>query len=68
MFGHVLIHSLECTFFQLCFNAEQISVRLARFRRSYVNRPAVILTSHTNYAVATFLFLQLFVPDDSVFA
>ena len=64
VFGHVLIHSFECsgcnsginlvvtleyTFFQLCSNSEQISVRLARFRRSYVKRPAVVLTSHTSY-------------------
>ena len=64
MFGHVLIHSFECsgcnsgidlvvaleyTFFQLCSGAEQISVRLARFRRSYVKRPAVVLTSPTCY-------------------
>ena len=50
-------------------------VMLARFRRSYVKRAAVGLTSHTSYTafllyalfkVGTFRFLQLFVPDDSV--
>ena len=61
MLGHVLIHSfdkthvlvvaLEYTFFQLCFKAEPISVRFTRLRRSYVKRPAVILTSHTSYTV-----------------
>ena len=40
---------LNMLFFQLCSNAEQISVRLARFRRSYVKLPAVILTSKTSY-------------------
>ena len=64
MFGHVLIHSFECfgsnsgidlvvaleyTFFQLCSNAKQISVRLARSRRSYVKGPAVALISRTTY-------------------
>ena len=39
----------EYTFFQLCSNAEQISVRLARFRRNYVNRPTIVLTSRTSY-------------------
>ena len=54
-------------------------VRLARFRRSSVKRPAVVLTSHTSYEAFLFdvrcavqsahvPFLQLFVPDDSVFA
>ena len=49
------------------------------FRRSYVNCLAFVLTNHTSYAafcfmcavllkVATFLFLQLFVPSDSTFA
>ena len=47
--GTDLVVALEYTFFQLCSNAEQISVRLARFRRSYVKRPAVVLTSHTSY-------------------
>ena len=47
--GIDLVVALEYTFFQLCSNAEQISVRLARFRRSYVKRPAVVLTSHTSY-------------------
>ena len=51
--GIDLVVALECTFFQLCVNAKQISVSLARFKRGYVQRPAVILTSHTSYA--TFL-------------
>ena len=51
--GIYLVVVLEYTFFQLSSNAEQISVRLTRFRRSYVKRPLVILTSNTNYA--TFL-------------
>ena len=42
---------LNMLFFQLCSNAEQISVRLARFRRSYVKRAAVVLTSPTSYRV-----------------
>ena len=45
----ILVVALEYTFFQLSSNVEQISVRLARFRRSYVKRPAVVLTSHTSY-------------------
>ena len=64
VFGHVLIHSFECsgcnsginlivtleyTFFQLGSSSEQISVKLARFRRSYIKPPAVALTSHTRY-------------------
>ena len=74
-----MVVALEYNFFQLCSNAEQISVRLARFKRSYAKRPAVVLTSHTSYTA--FLldvrcaaqsghvsFLQLFVPNDSVFA
>ena len=87
MFDHILIQSFECSgcnsgidlvatfeysFFQLFSNAEKISVRFGRFRRSYVKHPAVVLTSHTSYTAflldVRFLFLQLFVPDDSVFA
>ena len=78
--GIDLVVALEYTFFQLCSNVEQISVRLARFRRSYVKRPAIVLTSHTSYTAFLLdvccavqsghliLFLQLFVPDYSVFA
>ena len=44
-----LVVVLEYTFFRLCRNAEHISVRLARFRRSYVNRPGVVLTNHISY-------------------
>ena len=71
---------LEYVFFRLYSNAEQISVRLARFRRSYVNRPGVVLTNHTSYTAFLLdvrcavrsgrvpFFLQLFVPNDSTFA
>ena len=44
-----LVVVLEYTFFGFYSNTEQISVKLARFRRSYVNRPGVVLTSHTSY-------------------
>ena len=44
-----LVVALEYIFFQLCSNAEQISVRLAKFRRSYAKHAAVVLTSHTSY-------------------
>ena len=44
-----LVVVLEYTFFRLCSNAKQLSVRLARLRRSYVNRPGVVLTIHTSY-------------------
>ena len=47
--GIDLVVVLEYTFFQLCSNAEQISARLARFGRSFVNRRAVVLTNHTSY-------------------
>ena len=49
--GIDLVVTLEYAFFQLCSNAEQISVSLARFRRSYVKRVAVVLTSPTSYTV-----------------
>ena len=49
--GIDLVVTLEYTFFQLCSNAEQISVRLARFRRSYVKPPAFVLTSSRSYTV-----------------
>ena len=49
--GIDLVAALEYSFFQLCSRAEQISVMLARFRRSYVKRSAVVLTSHTSYTV-----------------
>ena len=47
--GIDLVVALEYTFFQLYSNIEQIFVRLTRFRRSYVKRPAVVLNSHTSY-------------------
>ena len=49
--GIDLVFALEYAFFQLCSSAKQISVRLPRFRRSYVKCTAVILTSHTSYKV-----------------
>ena len=52
--GIDLVVALEYTFFQFCLNAEQISVRLARFRISYVKRRAVVLTSHTSHTVILF--------------
>ena len=76
--GIDLVVALEYPLFQLFSSSEQIIVTLARFTRSYVKRTAVVLTSHTSYTA--FLldeccvvqsgygpFLQLFVPDDSVF-
>ena len=50
--GNDLVVVFEHIFVKLCSNAEQILVRLARFRRSYINRPAVVLTT----AQATLLF------------
>ena len=55
------------------------SLRFTRFRRSYVNRPAVVLTNHCQSYTAFLLdvrcsklpcsiFLQLLVPNDSAFA
>ena len=55
------------------------SLRFTRFRRSYVNRPAVVLTNHCQSYTAFLLdvrcsklpcsiFLQLFVPNDNAFA
>ena len=42
-------------------------LRLTRFRRSYVNRPAVVLTNHCSKLPSS-TFLQLFVPNSSAFA
>ena len=47
--GIDLVVALEYTFSQLSSNAKQISVKLPRFRRSYVKHPAVVLTSHISY-------------------
>ena len=55
------------------------SLRFTRFIRSYVNRPAVVLTNHCQSYTAFLLdvrcskllysiFLQLFVPNDNAFA
>ena len=76
-----LVVVLEYALFQLCSNAKQITVRLTGFRRSYVNRHAVVLTNHTSYTASfalcalrcsnlsrSFCFLQLLVPSDSAFA
>ena len=78
MMGYLVV-VLEYTLLRLCSNAEQISVKLTRFRRIYVNCPRVVLTNHTSYTA--FLldvrcvvqsgyvpFLQLLVPNYSVFA
>ena len=46
-----LVVALEHNFFQLYANAEQISAWLARFRRSYLKRRGVVLSSHTSYTV-----------------
>ena len=46
--GIDLVVALKYTFFQLCSNAEQIFLRLARYRRSSVKHP-VNLTSQTSY-------------------
>ena len=65
----------------LSFNfvtAPRKPLRFTRFIRSYVNRPAVVLTNHCQSYTAFLLdvrcsklpcsiFLQLFVPNDSVF-
>ena len=40
-----LVVVLECIFFQLCSTRNR-SLRFTRFRRSYVNRFAVVLTNH----------------------
>ena len=76
--GIDLIFALKYAFFQLCSSAKQIAVRLARFKRSYVKGTTVILTSHASFIAFLLVvccvaqsgqvsFLQLFVPDDSVF-
>ena len=44
-----MVIALEYTLFQLLSNAEQISVRLTRFRRTYVKHLLVIITSNTSY-------------------
>ena len=55
------------------------SLTFTRFKRSYVNRTVVVLTNHCQSYTAffawcalfrkvNFLFLQLFVPNDSAFA
>ena len=93
--GHLLVHSIDKThvmvvaveqiwlLFLICFfNFVPIpnkSLRFTRFRRSYANRTAVVLTNHCQSYTA-FLFdvccskwphsflMQLFVPGDSAFA
>ena len=45
----ILLLPLNILSFKVCSDTEQISVRLARFRRSYVKRPVVVLTSDTSY-------------------
>ena len=46
-----MVVALEYNFLQLYANAEQISARLARFRRSYLKLPGAVLSSHTSYTV-----------------
>ena len=77
--GIDLIFALEYAFFQLCSSAKQIAVSLARLKTSHVKCTAVLLTSHASYTAfllvvccvvqsgQVFFFLQLFVPDNSVF-
>ena len=60
-----MVVALEYTFFEIRSNAEQISVMLARFRKSYVKRPAVILNSQTSYT-AFLLDLRCFVQSSHV--
>ena len=66
----------------LSFNfieAPRKSLRFTKFIRSYVNRPAVVLTNHCQSDIVFLLnvrysklpcsfFLQLFVPNNSAFA
>ena len=61
------------------FATSRKSLRFSKFIRSYVNRPAVVLTKHcqsyTDFLLdlrcsklPCSIFLQLFVPNDSAFA
>ena len=52
--GFDLVVVLEYTFFQLCA-APRKSLRFTRFIRSYLNRPAVVLTNHCQSYTAFFL-------------
>ena len=63
--GIDLVVALKYTLFQLCSNAEQIYVRLERFRRSSVKRPAIVLSSHTSYT-AFWLDLRCTLQSDRV--
>ena len=83
---HVLVVTVELTwlFFLniLSFNfvpTPRKSFRFTRLRRSYVNRPVVVLTNHCQSYTAFLLnvlcwkwprsfFLQLLAPNDSTFA
>ena len=71
--GIDLVVVLEYAFFQLYFNAKQIFVSLTRFRRSYGNRSAFVLSNHTStllfcftcaalFKVVTFLFFAAVCP------
>ena len=55
-----LVVVLEYTFFLLCSNVEQIYVRLARFRRSYINRPGIVLTNDTSSQLFCLMCAALF--------
>ena len=51
MFGYVLSHCFDKTSCSGCNSGTNlvVALRLTRFRRSYVKRPAVVLTSSTSY-------------------
>ena len=51
---------------QLCSNARQVTVRLAGFRRSFVSRPAVVLTNHTSYT-ASLLYVRWAVQSGHIY-
>ena len=83
---HVLVVTVELTWLLflniLSFKfvpTPRKSLRFTRFRRSYVNHPAVVLTNHCQsytvffawcalFKVATFLFLQVLLPNCSAVA
>ena len=84
--NHALVVTVEliwllflCTLSFKFAPAPRKSLRFTRFRRSYVNHPALVLTNYCQsytaffawcalFNVATFLFVQLFVPNDRAFA
>ena len=50
--GIDLVVALKYTFFQLCSNTKKIFVKLARFKRNYVNHRAAVLVNPTSYTVS----------------